>query len=151
MMDMDIESPSGPGDASHVWSMPAIKVTLVHHAVPGNITLMQETLEPCPTLTVTPTPSSPRVGRVQLTAQLQRLSQLDADQSTLAVRIVFQVIKRHLELGTAVSLPGLGTLHCEGQPRRVVFRPARFLNQHLQDQLAVPFEDDGVFDMDAER
>ncbi|GGR21375.1 HU family DNA-binding protein [Deinococcus ruber] len=92
-----------------------------------------------------------RVGRVQLTAQLQRLAQLEPEQATLAVQTVFQVIKRHLELDTTVSLPGLGSLHCEGQPRRVVFRPARFLNQHLQDQLAVPFEDDGVFDTDAER
>ncbi|GGR36930.1 HU family DNA-binding protein [Deinococcus ruber] len=92
-----------------------------------------------------------RVGRVQLTAQLQRLAQLEPEQATLAVRIMFQVIKRHLELGTAVSLPDLGTLRCEGQPPRVVFRPARFLNQQLQDQLAVPFEDDGVFDTEAER
>ncbi|GGR30719.1 HU family DNA-binding protein [Deinococcus ruber] len=76
-----------------------------------------------------------RIGRAQLQAQLKLRTAFTADQAEIALDTMVQLIIEHLEVGTDVTLPHLGTFFCaesEKLGRRVTFRPDRNLNKNLR-------------------
>ena len=76
-----------------------------------------------------------RIGRAQLEAQLKTRADFTADQAELAIDTMARLIIEHLEVGTDVSIPHLGTFSCtvsKKMGRRVTFRPDRNLNKNLR-------------------